>query len=315
MIQAQNIRKRFGSVEALAGLSLSIPEGSIYGLVGSNGAGKSTLLRILAGVYRPDAGTVTIDEKAVWENPEAKSLIAYVSDEVYAPPGVSMNRMAELQEAVFERFDRERFTQLSKLFELDTNRSLGTFSKGMKRQAAIALALARRPKYLLLDEAFDGLDPVMRRMVRGLIADELLENKMTAVITSHSLRELEDTCDTLALLHRGGLILESDIGTLKTNLFKVQVAFEEPFDETRFKSLEIMSYKKTGSVATLIVRGDSDEAVQILRAQDPVLLDILPLTLEEVFDYEMEALGYSFAPESLSFIRSDEAKTRTSDSK
>ena len=301
MIRAEHIRKRFGEKEALGGISCSIPEGSIYGLVGSNGAGKSTLLRVLSGVYRPDEGTVLIDGVPVWENPEAKGKIALVADEVYFPTGVTTERMAKLTEAMDPGFDRARFRYMMELLHLDPKAQLGSFSKGMKRQAAIALALSRRPRYLLLDEAFDGLDPVMRRLVRGLLSEEILDRQMTAVITSHSLRELEDTCDMLALLHKGGLILESDIGTLKTSLFKVQVAFAEDFDEKKFAGLDVMSFRRSGSVATLIVKGDSSRAVSLIRDMDPLLLDVLPLSLEEVFTYEMEVLGYSFTAQGIAF--------------
>lgn len=301
MIKADDVRKLFGKKEALSGISCTIPDGSIYGMVGSNGAGKSTLLRILSGVYKPDAGSVLIDGAPVWENPEAKGKVALVADEVYFPAGMTMERMAALTAAADPGFDRGRLAYMSDLLLLDMKASLGSFSKGMKRQAAIALALCRKPKYLLLDEAFDGLDPVMRRLVRGLLAEEIMDRQMTTVITSHSLRELEDTCDTLALLHRGGLILESDIGTLKTNLFKIQIAFEDDFDKDRFEGIGILDFRKSGSVATMIVKGDSSHAAAVLRKMNPLLMDILPLSLEEVFAYEMEALGYSFTPEGIAF--------------
>ena len=302
MIKAEKIRKRFGVKEALGGISCCIPDGSIYGLVGSNGAGKSTLLRVLSGVYRPDEGNVLVDEGEVWENAEAKGQIAFVADEVYFPAGATAERMAQLTASMDPAFDMARLNYLMGLFQLDPKAQLGSFSKGMKRQAAIALALSRRPKYLLLDEAFDGLDPVMRRLVRGLFAEEILDRQMTAVITSHSLRELEDTCDMLALMHKGGLVLDSDIGTLKTTLYKIQVAFSQDFDEKKFSGLNLMSFRKSGSVATLIGRGDSSCAVSLIRAMNPLLLDVLPLSLEEVFSYEMESLGYSFTAEGLQFV-------------
>ena len=301
MIKAEQIRKRFGEKEALSGISCSIPDGSIYGLVGSNGAGKSTLLRILSGVYRPDEGTVLVDGTAVWESEEAKGQIAMVADEVYFPAGATVERMAQLSASMDPAFDRARLKYLMELLQLDPKAQLGSFSKGMKRQAAIALALSRRPQYLLLDEAFDGLDPVMRRLMRGLFAEEILDRQMTAVITSHSLRELEDTCDELALMHKGGLVLESDIGTLKTNLYKMQVAFSEDFDEKKFEGLNLMSFSRSGSVATLIGKGDSSRAVSLVREMNPLLLDVLPLSLEEVFTCEMETLGYSFTPQGLLF--------------
>lgn len=295
MIEAVDIRKEFDRKEALDGLSCTIPEGSIYGLAGSNGAGKSTLLRILSGIYRPDTGEVTVDDLPLWENPETKGRIALVADEPYFPSGVSISRMALLLEAAVPGFDRRRMEELTSMLKLDAKASMNTFSKGMRRQAAIVLALCRRPKYLFLDEAFDGLDPVMRRVVRRLISEEILDRQMTAVITSHSLRELEDTCDTLALIHEGKLLLESDIGTLRTNLFKIQAAFEKPFEQSWLDGTDILNFSRTGSVVTLIGRGDSGRIVEKIRQKEPILLDVLPLSLEEVFEYEMEALGYHFS--------------------
>ena len=301
MIKAEQIRKRFGEKEALSGISCSIPEGSIYGLVGSNGAGKSTLLRILSGVYRPDEGTVLVDGTEVWEKPAAKGQIALVADEVYFPAGATAERMAQLSASMDPEFDRARLKYLMELLQLDPKAQLAGFSKGMKRQAAIALALSRRPKYLILDEAFDGLDPVMRHLMKGLFAEEILDRQMTAVISSHSLRELEDTCDELALMHKGRMILESDIGTLKTNLYKIQAAFSEDFDEKKFEGLNLISFSRSGSVAVLIGKGDSSRAVSLIREMNPLLLDVLPLSLEEVFSCEMETLGYRFTPQGLLF--------------
>ena len=301
MIKAEQIRKRFGEKEALSGISCSIPEGSIYGLVGSNGAGKSTLLRILSGVYRPDEGTVLVDGTEVWEKPAAKGQIALVADEVYFPAGATAERMAQLSASMDPEFDRARLKYLMELLQLDPKAQLAGFSKGMKRQAAIALALSRRPKYLILDEAFDGLDPVMRHLMKGLFAEEILDRQMTAVISSHSLRELEDTCDELALMHKGRMILESDIGTLKTNLYKIQAAFSEDFDEKKFEGLNLISFSRSGSVAVLIGKGDSSRAVSMIREMNPLLLDVLPLSLEEVFSCEMETLGYRFTPQGLLF--------------
>ena len=197
--------------------------------------------------------------------------------------------------SIYPSFDYQRFEYLTKSFQLDDKRNISAFSKGMKRQAAIILALSAKPDYLFFDETFDGLDPVMRNLVKGLISQDLMERKSTAIITSHSLRELEDTCDQLALLHKGGLIFESDIQNLKTTLFKIQVGFTDEYDKTRFEGLDILHYVKHGSIANMIVRGDKLEVVKHVRAMQPVILDVLPLSLEEVFTYEMEALGYEFS--------------------
>ena len=292
MIQVNNVTKKFGSFTALNNMSCKISDGCIYGLIGSNGAGKSTFLRLITGVYKPDEGQVLLDGEPVYENPAAKAKIAYVPDELFFLPGSSLNRMAKLYAAVFPDFSFERFQELVKLFGLSPKAPVNTFSKGMRRQGATLLALACRPKYIFFDETFDGLDPVMRNVVKQLITTDVLERQATAIITSHSLRE--DTCDQLSLLHKGGIIFESDIQDLKTTLFKLQVGFNKPFSREMFSALDILSYSARGSVATFIVRGDREKTVELIRAHSPVLLDVLPLTLEEVFIYEMEALGYCF---------------------
>ena len=295
MICASNLTKRFGDFYALNKLNCTIPEGCIYGLVGSNGAGKSTLLRLISGIYKPDSGSITVDGKAVFDDPAVKNRLVFVPDELFFLPRASMNRMAELYEHVYERFSRKKFEHLTKLFSLNPNANIATFSKGMKRQAATILALSCNADFILFDETFDGLDPVMRNLVKTLLYDDVMDRKATAVITSHSLRELEDTCDQLALLHKGGIILESDIGNLKTSLFKVQVAFSDPYDKTRFNGIQVLSYTQHGSVALMIIRGDRDEATARINAMQPILFELLPLSLEEVFVFEMDTLGYEFS--------------------
>ncbi|MBQ9886413.1 MAG: ABC transporter ATP-binding protein [Lachnospiraceae bacterium] len=294
MIKATALTKKFDDFTALDNISCSIPNGCIYGLVGSNGAGKSTFLRLISGVYRPDGGSVTIDDKEVFENPEAKKHIAFVPDELYFLPGSSMSRMASLHAAVYPDFDMERFSFLADAFKLDTKKSLNTFSKGMRRQAATILAISSKPDYLLMDETFDGLDPVMRNLVKSLICEDVVERKATAILSSHSLRELEDTCDQLALLHKGGLVFESDIVNLKTSLFKIQTAFNYDYDKNLFAGIDMLHFSKHGSVSNIIVRGNRDVTISRMKSLNPILLDVLPLTLEEVFTYEMEALGYTF---------------------
>lgn len=285
---------KFDDFTALKNLNCEIPESCIYGLVGSNGAGKSTFLRLISGIYRANEGEITIDGKPVYENPDVKSQILYVPDELYFLPQANMNRMAELYSSIYENFNYERFGNLTVTFGLNPKANINTFSKGMKRQAATILALSCMPKFLFFDETFDGLDPVMRNLVKQVIYNDVLERKTTTIITSHSLRELEDTCDQLALLHKGGIVFESDIQNLKTALFKVQIAFNEPYTKERFAGIEMLDYNQMGSVATFIARGDKDEVVAKIRALEPVLLDVLPLNLEEVFIYEMESLGYAF---------------------
>lgn len=297
MIEVRNITKKFGDFTALDNVTCTIPEGCIYGMVGSNGAGKSTLLRLISGVYQPDGGEIFIDGAPVWENKTIKSQIAYVPDELFFLGGATMERMAKLYAAAYPTFDKARFTELSAAFGLDTKKPVSTFSKGMRRQASTILALSSRPKYIFFDETFDGLDPIMRTLVKKLICNDVIERNATAIITSHSLRELEDTCDQLALLHKGGLVLQSDVGNLKTSLFKVQIAFNSEYTKDTFNDLDVLHYTRHGSVANLIVRGDREQTIAALQAKMPLLLDVLPLTLEEVFTYEMEALGYIFETE------------------
>ncbi len=294
MITATNVTKKFDDFTALKSLSAEINDGCIYGMVGSNGAGKSTFLRLLSGVYRPDEGEILFNGQPVYENPAVKEDIVFIPDTLYFLPQANMNKMASFYKAIYPHFSMERFRNLTETFRLNPKANLNTFSKGMKRQAATILGLSAKPKYLFFDETFDGLDPVMRNLVKQVIYNDVLERGTTTIITSHSLRELEDTCDQLALLHKGGIVFESDIQNLKTALFKVQVAFSDVFDRSRFDGITLLEYEQKGSVASFIVRGDREETHDKLKAMEPLLLDLLPLSLEEVFIYEMDALGYAF---------------------
>ncbi|MDD6845713.1 MAG: ABC transporter ATP-binding protein [Clostridia bacterium] len=294
MIRAAGITKKFGSFTALDEVTCNIMDGCVYGLVGSNGAGKSTFLRVLAGIYKPDEGVAYFDDEPVYENPSVKEQISFVADELYFLTGANMKKMALMYKRLYDNFDMDRFNELTKIFGLDPDKNIANFSKGMRRQASIILTLSTRAKYMFFDETFDGLDPVMRNLVKKLICDDVAEKGSTVIITSHSLRELEDICDHLALLHKGGLVLDSDVLEMKTTQFKVQVAFEEKFNESKFWDMNITRYRQEGSVANMIVNGDREEMIKRFRDMNPIILDILPLTLEEVFTYEMEALGYEF---------------------
>ena len=294
MIRAAGITKKFGSFTALDEVTCNILDGCVYGLVGSKGAGKSTFLRVLAGIYKPDEGVAYFDDEPVYENPSVKEQISFVADELYFLTGANMKKMAIMYKRLYDNFDMDRFNELTEIFGLDPDKNIANFSKGMRRQASIILTLSTRAKYMFFDETFDGLDPVMRNLVKKLICDDVAEKGSTVIITSHSLRELEDICDHLALLHKGGLVLDSDVLEMKTTQFKVQVAFEEKFNESKFWDMNITRYRQEGSVANMIVNGDREEMIKRFRDMNPIILDILPLTLEEVFTYEMEALGYEF---------------------
>ena len=294
MIKAEGIHKTFEDFTALDNITCSISDGCIYGMVGSNGVGKSTFLRVLSGIYKPDKGCAYIDNAPIYENPKVKENIVFVADELFFLPGATINKMADLYSSIYNNFDWERYLKLTELFELNPKKPIANFSKGMKRQAAIILALSTRAKYMFFDETFDGLDPVMRNLVKKLICNDVAEYNATVIVTSHSLRELEDICDHLALLHKGGLVLDSDVLELKTSQFKVQIAFKNIFGKSKFEGLNITRYRQQGSVANMIVNGDREETIHYLRGMNPVILDVLPLTLEEVFTYEMESLGYEF---------------------
>ena len=294
MIKTEGLTKVFDTYTALDNVTCSIPKGCICGIVGSNGAGKSTLLRLITGIYKPDTGSVSIDDVVPFDNPDIKANVAYVPDDLYFTPGATINKMRALYKSVYKNFDDERCKELADKFNLDMNRPLTTFSKGMKRQAATLLALSTKAEYLLFDETFDGFDPIVRNYVKSIICQDVMDRKSTAIITSHSLRELEDVCDKLALLHKGGLILQNDVENLKTSHFKAQLAFNFDYNESLFVGLDYKRYTKSGSVCSMIIKGDVDETKAFLNKLNPVICDILPLTLEEIFAYEMETLEYSF---------------------
>lgn len=294
MIELNNISKSFKKFKALEDISLSIPDQCIFGLVGANGAGKSTLFRILAGVYLQDAGTVRIDSEEVYENIPVKEKLHFVADELYFLPGASLNRMASFYKGMHKSFDMKRFRALVETFGLNPKKSIHSFSKGMKRQAAIILALSCCPKYLFLDETFDGLDPVIRNLVKSVICQYVEEDGMTVIVSSHSLKELEGLCDSLGLLYGGKLVFTSDVSELQSSFFKVQVAFSYEYDESIFEGLNVLKYSRQGVVSNLIINGNREEAMLMLNEKEPVILEMVPMSLEEVFTYELGSLGYSF---------------------
>ena len=294
MIEVKNVTKRFGGFAALNDATLSVPTGAVYGLVGPNGAGKSTIIRHLTGIFRQDSGTVRIGGEDVWENAALKARIAAIPDDWYYFNSATIRDMMTFYRGFYPQFSTERYEKLKEVFELDEKRQIRRLSKGMQKQAAFWLALSAMPDYLILDEPVDGLDPVMRRQVWSLMMGDVAERGTTVLVSSHNLRELEDVCDQLALLHKGGLVLESDIEHLKTSQFKIQIAFHEEYDRSKFEGIRISHFEKSGSVCNMIVSGDREKIVQKLQEMQPILLDVLPLTLEEVFTYEMETLGYTF---------------------
>lgn len=292
MIEINNISKSFGDVVALDNLSIEINSGSVFGLVGSNGSGKSTLIRILSGVYMADKGTVKIDGADIVANEDVRGKCAFISDFPYFSSNATLKDTADLYKVLYPNWSDEKFKELSAMFPIDSKKRVINMSKGMQRQVALILALSTRPKYLFLDEIFDGLDPVVRQLVKKLIISELAENEMTVIIASHNLRELEDFCDHIGFLHKGGVLLEKDIDDLKLDLHRIQIAFEDTLPENALNGLDIVSSKTTGKMYTLVVRGDLEKALAQLSKYKPIYNETLPLTLEEIFISEMEVAGY-----------------------
>lgn len=294
MITTQNLTKLFDRYEAVSNLSLEIQPGCIYGLVGTNGAGKSTLLRTLAGIYRPSSGEALLDGSPIFDSVSAKSRIVLVPDDLWFFAGTTLAEMAAFYRGSYPDWNEEKFRRLLAAFPLQPDKKLSGFSKGMRRQAALILALCRDPDYLLLDEAFDGLDPVIRLAARKLIADEVSGRGMTALISSHNLRELEDLCDHVAILHKGQLLMTREMDNLRTSYCKVQTAFRPAVETLDLPGLSVLRTERVGSVWTLLVRGSEEEVFAALRPLNPVILDCISLTLEEVFISEMEAVGYDY---------------------
>lgn len=293
MIQIQNVTKRFDDILALDHVTARIQENSIFGLVGTNGAGKSTLLRVAAGVLRPEEGSILVDDIPVWENPAAKGKICFIPDTAWFFPNATAATMRDYYRIVYPSFDAGRFDDLLAKFELDPKRKLSTFSKGMKKQVSVLLGVCAGTEYLFCDETFDGLDPVMRQTVKSLFAAELLNRKFTPVIASHSLREIEDICDHVGLLHKGGILFAKDLDEMKLSLHKIQCVISNPvLEEQLLENLNVLQREKRGSLLTIVVRGERDEVEARIQEAMPLFSEVLPLTLEEIFISETEVAGY-----------------------
>lgn len=292
MIIAKALTKKFESKTALDSITLTIPNGCVYGMVGSNGSGKSTLLRLISGVYMEDDGEITVDGKRSFNNPFVKSQIAFLGDTPYFLPQSDLKEMAALYNNMYPNFDYNIYNHLLSIFPLNQKARLSTFSKGMQRQAALILAISTNPKYLLMDEAFDGLDVVMRRVLANIVMDGVEQRGMTAIIASHNLRELENVCDNVCVIHEGKIISNGSIESLRGNIHKIQVAFSEVPDISVFDNLYVMKTERTGSLLSLVVKGNEDEIMQYINSLNPLYAECIEPTLEEVFIYELEVVGY-----------------------
>ncbi len=296
MIEIRNLTKRFGEKTAVDNLTTDIAPGGIFGLVGVNGSGKSTLLRLISGVFHPDCGTVKLFGEESYDNAEAKKHLVYIPDNIQLiHPRASMSNLAAFYSACYENFSYEKFNKYTNLFGLNPKAAIRSFSKGMTKQAQTVLGLSCNTDIIMFDETYDGLDPLAKKAAARLIYSEVCDRNACVIMTSHSLRELEDTCDSLALMYNGKLVLQSDVVNLKTKMFKIQIAFNEPTDEAFFAEIpntELMSLHKNGKVSVAIMKGDREGTDAYIKSLNPLLYELLPLTLEEVFSFEMDSFGY-----------------------
>lgn len=293
MIEVKHVVKSFDGFHALDGLTMTVPQGAIYGLVGPNGAGKSTILRHLAGVYRPDAGEILFDGTPVYENPAVKSRMAVIPDELYDFGSASTRDMMKFYRGIYPQFDAERYEKLREAFPaVDEKRPIRRLSKGMQKQSAFWLALSCRPDYLLLDEPVDGLDPVMRRQVWSLVLADVAQRGTTVLVSSHNLRELEDVCDHVGIMDHGRVLLERSLAQLQDNMVKLQVVFPDGMTEVP-SDLPVLHASQIGRIHTFIMRMSAQEAEDRLAAYSPLLVDAVPLTLEEIFIYELGGADYA----------------------
>jgi ABC-2 type transport system ATP-binding protein len=292
MLKADKLTKLFDNILAVDNVTAEVKEGNVFGLIGSNGAGKSTFLRMAAGILKADSGSITIDEREIYENVDVKSRVFYISDEQYFFANSTPDDIRSYYNTIYSGFDNVRFFSLLDSFGLSKSRKINTFSKGMKKQLSVICGVSSRADYLLCDETFDGLDPVARQAVKSLFAADVAERGMTPIIASHNLRELEDICDHVGLLHRGGILFSKDIEDMKLNIQKIQVVFKEEFPESLNNELNILSIDRRGSMYTLIVRGSREDILVRVEGYAPIFFELLPLTLEEIFITETEVAGY-----------------------
>ena len=291
MLKVEAVSKKLGNKTVLENCSLTIQNGSVLGLIGPNGAGKSTLLRCICDVYQCDEGSITLDGETIHENEYLKQNILYLSDDPYYMYNATIKDMKEFYQIFYPQFDEQLYQKYLKIFKLDENKVMNNFSKGMKRQAFILMALAISPKLLLLDESFDGLDPMMRLLFKRAISECIEKKDISIIISSHNLRELEDICDAFAILEDAHIETSGMIDDTKEAIHKIQIAFREEKKREDFESLDIMHYAKTGRIITLVVKGNLEEIKHQIQSLDPLMMDILPVNLEEIFIYEMERKG------------------------
>jgi len=292
VIEVRGLSKSFGQLKALDNVDITVNKGSVYGLLGPNGAGKTTLIIHLVGVYRQDAGAVTIDGQPVYENTAVKSFLVYIPDELYFFSQYSIEETARFYASLYPGWDWERFHRLKQVFPIDTNRRIAHLSRGMQKQVAFWLGICASPRVMILDEPVDGLDPVMRKKVWSLVLQDVAERETTVLVSSHNLRELEDVCDHIGILHNGKILVEKDLDDLKTDIHKLQVAFAGETPRELPLTGTILHREQNGSIVLMVVKGEKENILSEIRRAQPIILDVLPLTLEEIFIYELGGIGY-----------------------
>lgn len=293
MIKVTQVTKRFDEFLALSDVNMHVKKGAIYGLVGPNGAGKSTIIRHIVGIYRPDSGSILIEDQPIYENALQKSKISYIPDDIFYFMQANTMEMKRFYSGIYPAFDNELFERMREFFPgIDTKRSVRRLSKGMQKQVAFWLAICCNPRLIILDEPVDGLDPVMRRQIWSIILSEVAEHEVTVLVSSHNLRELEDVCDHVGIMHNGKIVLERSLSELQGSISKIQIAFEKALPRLP-DSLQVLHMANTGRVYTLIIKGDIEQIKEELSKLQPMLMDILPLTLEEIFIYEMGGANYA----------------------
>ena len=290
---------KFDHYEAVSDASLSIQKGSAFGLLGANGAGKSTILRLLTGIYKQTSGEVLIDGENVYDNVNIKSQIFFINDETVQFNHFTLKELKEYYRNFYPKFSNEVFENLRERIKLPLDKKISQFSKGMKRQAIMIVALACQTDYIFMDEAFDGLDPTMRIIVKRMLIDAMIERNLTTIISSHNLKEIGELCDHVALIYQGKVIFNRDLDDVTGNIHKLQLAFQKPVTQEQFETLEIMHYETNGSIINMIVKGSQKEVEEAIQPMNPVVFDIVPLSLEEVFIYEMEGLGYAWTEQAI----------------
>ena len=292
MIEAKNLTKKFDSIVAVDHIDARIKDGCVFGLIGTNGAGKSTFLRMACGVLKPDEGTIQIDGEDVYENAKVKGRFFYISDDQYFFGNGTPQELMAFYKSIYPSFDVQRATGLLESFSLDRRRKISTFSKGMKKQLSVILGLCANTEYLFCDETFDGLDPVMRQAVKSIFAADMEDRNLTPIIASHNLRELEDICDHVGLLHKGGILLSKDLDDMKLNIHKIQCVLKPDMKPEDLTSLDKVNVEQRGSLCTITVRGSRSEVEAVMASYEPVFFECIPLSLEEIFISETEVAGY-----------------------